>query len=49
MARLVVLIFVLAFLAGCASEEPLSSTDHEPVPGETTPTPQPGARGGWSW
>jgi uncharacterized protein YcfL len=50
MARLVLLLIVLALLAGCVSEEPILSSDkHEPVPGEATPAPESGPHGGWAW
>jgi hypothetical protein len=50
MLRVLLLLIVLALLAGCASEEPpLSRTDHEPVAGEATPAPQSGPHGGWAW
>jgi hypothetical protein len=46
-----ILIFACVLIAGCASEDPLklSSGDHTPVAGESTPPPQTGPRGGWAW
>ena len=50
MVRLFLLLIVLGLLAGCVSEERVfSQTDHEPVPGEATPAPETGPRGGWAW
>jgi hypothetical protein len=49
MARLVLLLFVLALLAGCVSEAPLTTETHEPVAGEATPAPESGPKGGWAW
>ena len=51
MPRLVLLLIVFALLGGCASEESaLKPTgNHEPVPGEATPAPETGPRGGWAW
>jgi hypothetical protein len=45
------LIFVAcALIAGCADEPlKLSTSDHAPVAGESTPPPQTGPRGGWAW
>jgi hypothetical protein len=48
--RLFLLLIVLALLAGCVSEERVSNkTEHDPVPGEATPAPETGPRGGWAW
>ena len=50
MARLVLLMIVLALLAGCVSEGPLTTDEkHEPVAGEATPAPESGPHGGWAW
>jgi hypothetical protein len=50
MARLVLLLIVFGLLGGCVSEGPLVSRDnHDPFPGEATPAPQTGPRGGWAW
>jgi hypothetical protein len=39
----------LTFLAGCASEDELSTGNHPPVAGEATPSPTGGAQSGWKW
>ena len=50
MVRVFLLLIVLALLTGCVSEEHVfSHTDHDPVPGEATPAPESGPRGGWAW
>jgi hypothetical protein len=49
MMRLVLLLIVTGFLTGCAEENILQKSDHEPVAGEATPAPQTGPRGGWAW
>jgi len=49
MARLVLLLIVFVLLAGCVAEGPLETEKHEPVPGEATPAPESGPRGGWAW
>ena len=49
MTRLVLLLIVTSFLSGCAEETILRQTDREQVPGEATPAPQTGPRGGWAW
>jgi hypothetical protein len=50
MARLVLLLIVLGLLSGCVSDGPVfAHDDHEPVPGEATPAPETGPRGGWAW
>jgi len=50
MPRLVLLLIVFALLTGCASEETVFKRDSaDPVPGEATPPPQSGPRGGWAW
>jgi len=49
MARLVLLLIVLALSTGCVVEGPLTTEKHEPVPGEATPAPESGPKGGWAW
>jgi len=51
MVRVFLLLIVLELLGGCVSDERIlsQSSDHDPVPGEATPAPQPGPRGGWAW
>lgn len=45
-----ILIFVAYAVAGCADEPlKLSTSNHAPVAGESTPPPQTGPRGGWAW
>jgi hypothetical protein len=48
--RVILLLIVFGLLGGCA-DTPLSSSSekHEPVPGEATPAPESGPRGGWAW
>jgi len=49
MARLVLLLIVTALVSGCAEETVFRHDGHDPVPGEATPAPQSGPRGGWAW
>lgn len=50
MPRLVLLLILLALLNGCASDEQVFKRDNsDPVPGEATPAPETGPRGGWAW
>jgi hypothetical protein len=51
MPRLALLLIVFALLTGCATEESAlkPNDNHEPVPGEATPPPEVGPRGGWAW
>jgi starvation-inducible outer membrane lipoprotein len=50
MIRFPLVLAVALILASCASgPEQISTTEHDPVPGEATPAPQAGPRGGWAW
>jgi len=49
MARLVLLLIVIALLSGCAEESVLHSNDNASVAGGATPAPETGPRGGWAW
>ena len=51
MLRCFLIFIVCLLLAGCASDDPLSTSmeNHPPVAGESTPPPATGTRGGWAW